>query len=243
MKLATYADKPRLEEIINDPLLKTWTACDLVGDQHRSADSYLAIPSFAVIGTEGCFMAHNIGKGRYVVHTNLLPQWRGTAALRAAREALRVAFLQTDATELVSMVPDNIPQALWFAKAMGMKVAFTRPSCWPAMGKWWPATFVEMTLDDWIRTGACSTKGRWFHDKLNDNSHPDDPVHDAYVGAAVEMISAGKVSKAVRTYNRWAAFALYQPIKVLSDSPLRIDIRSHVLRVEEGNFNVEASHA
>lgn len=242
MRIATYLDKPRLEEIICDPLLRTWTAFD-GADPSVDVDRYLTIPSFAVVGEEGCFLAHNIGKGRYVIHTNLLPEWRGTKALRAAREALRIAFLETDALELVSMVPENMPHALWFAHAMGFKTAFTRQGIWPAAGKWWPMTFVEMNIDDWIRQGHCRDKGEWFHAKLEDKTHGPDKVHDDYVGATVEMISSGRTSKAVRTYNRWAKFALYEPIKVLSDDPLRIDIRSHVLRVEEGNFNVEASHA
>lgn len=242
MRIATYADKARLERIITDPLLRTWTAFD-GADPSCDAGRYLTIPSFAVIGDEGCFLAHNIGHGRYVVHTNLLPECRGAQAIRAGREALRIAFLQTDCTELVSMVPGNMPHVRWFAKAMGFRHAFTRTNLWPVAGTKFDMDFVELTVDDWIRQGHCRTKGEWFHEKLNDNSHGPDPVHEDYVGAAVEMISSGRVSKAVRTYNRWAAFALYDQIKVLSEDPLRIDIRSHVLRVEEGNFNVEASHA
>lgn len=238
MRLATFADKAFIQSIINDPLLTTWTAFD--GATGCDAAYFLTIPSFAVVGEEGVFLAQNIGRGRYVVHTNLLPECRGAAALRAARDALRIAFLQTDCTELVSMVPANLPQALWFATAMGMKKAFTRKAMWPAAGMFFDMTFVEMSIDDWIRTGACAEKGKWFHDRLDRRTHGEDPIHDAYVGAAVEMVLAGRVHKGVLAYNRWAAFALYEQIKVLSNTPLRIDIRDCVLRVEEGDFTVEA---
>lgn len=242
MRLATYLDKARLEAIITDPVLRTWTAFE-GADPGCDANRYLTVPSFAVIGDEGCFLAHCIGKGRYVVHTNLLPTCRGTEALRAAREALRIAFLTTDCLELVSMVPGNMPHVLAFAKLMGMRTAFTRSGIWPAAGMLWGMTFLELTIDDWIRTGVCKEKGQWFHRYLGDNSHAEDSIHDAYVGATVEMIEANRARKAVKVYNRWAKLALYEPIEVLSEDPLRIDIKSHVLRVEGGNFNVEACHA
>lgn len=233
------ADKAQVEAIVRDPVLTTWTLFDGAGQVDITR--FLVPPSFTILGDEGCFLLDCIGPGRYAVHTNLLPHCRGVAALRAAREATHLTFIQTDCTEVVSMVPGNMPHVLWFAKAMGMQVAFNRQNLWPAVGRLWNVSFMSMSIDDWILEGHCSAKGRWFHEKLADANHPEDPVHDFYVGAAVEMVQAGNVQKAVSVYNRWAAFALYEQIKVLSEQPLRIDIRSHVLRVEEGNFHVEDS--
>jgi hypothetical protein len=243
MRFATLADKPAVEAIVMDPRLMTWTAFD-GADRNIDVSRFLS-GGFTVLGDEGCFLADKISDGRYVVHTNLLPDCRGLAAIRAAREAAKKAFIETDCTQLVSMVPDTIPHALLFAKSMGMRVDFVRKGLWPAEGRKWDVSFLSMSIDSWIRSGECSEKGRWFHDKLWAHdpgaAHPDDGVHDCYVGAAVEMIAAGNVQKAVRVYNHWAAFALYEQIRVLSEQPLRIDIRSHVLRIEDGDFIVEKS--
>lgn len=243
MRLATPADAAYVEACVMNPLNRTWIVnCVNPDDTMKLAASvYLTPPSFSVVGEEGCFLAHCIGPGRHVVHTNLLPGCRGTSALRAAIEAKRIAFLETDCVELVSVVPGYMPHALWFAKMMGMKVQFERKAVWEMMDKRWDLTFVGMTIDDWVLSGECKEKGQWFHDKLGETNHREDPVHDCYVGTAVQMIAAGNVHKAIAIYNRWAAFALYEQIAVLSEHPLRIDIGSHVLRVEEGDFNVEAT--
>lgn len=240
MRLATLDDKARVEEIVNDPRLRSWYAEE--GAPPCDAARYLAAPSFTVIGEEGCFLAHAEGD-RHVVHTNLLPAWRGAKALDAARRALAVAFLETPCTELVSMVPDSIPQAMWLARPMGMRTLFRREGCWHWRGRAYGMTFVSLAIDDWILSGACRAAGVSFHDRLPQVSHAPEDVHDSYVGAAFEMVRRGQVEKAVTVYNRWARFAMFETIAVIGENPLRIDIRDCVLRVEEGDFSVEAKHA
>lgn len=244
MRLATMADKDRIEEICNDPVLRVWTAFD--GAPPCEATKYLTAPSFSVIDERGCFLALNLDPGRYVIHTNLVPDCRGQDAEHACDEALSVAFIKTDATELLTMVPASVPQAKVMARRMGFRHLFGRPALWPAGGVRHDVGFYGLTLSDWIARGSCADKGRWFHERMHElraDSHPADPVHDAFVGAAVAMIVAGNVSKAVETYNRWARFALYQPVAVVSTDPLLIDIRQCVLRVEGDQFFVEAPHA
>ena len=244
MRFATLADQAAVEAICNDPLIRVWTAFE--GAPLCNAEKYLTHPSFVVIGDEGCFLAQSYGEARYCVHTNLLPHCRGAQAMRVAREALRMAFVQTDCRELVTMVPADNPQADWMARAMGFRLVFKRVSLWPGLLGRHDVRFFSMSIDDWISTGACSDSGRWFHDKLQAHElveHPDDPIHHAYVGAAVEMIRVGNVDKGLAVYNRSARFAFYEPVRVVSNDPLRIDIRDCVLRVEGGDFNVEACHA
>lgn len=245
MRLATIADKPRIEEICNDPLIRVWTAFD--GAPACNATRYLTEPSFSVLGDDGCFLAHNIDPTRYVIHTNLLPSCRGERAVEASKKALALAFLTTDASELLTMVPATIPHARLLARQMGFRYLFTRRAVWPALGEMHNMGFFSLTLDDWILSGNCVSTGEDFHQRLHVElgapAHAADPAHDAYVGAAVEMVLAGQVDKAIAIYNRWAKFALYQPVAIVSRDPLRIDIRQCVIRVEGAQFFMEAPHA
>ncbi len=245
MRLATMEDKDQVEAICNHPQIRVWTACD--GAPTCDAAKYLAAPSFSVLDDRGCFLALNLDPGRYVIHTNLLPSCRGAQAVTACREALGVAFLQTDAVELLTMVPANMPHVKMLARRMGFRHQFDRRAFWPVGGMKFDIGFYRLGIDDWIRSGVHQFEGIAFHQRLHGelggSPHPTDPVHDCYVGTTAQLIHAGNVEKAVETYNRWARFALYQTIQVLSDHPLRIDIRECVIRIEESQFFREAHHA
>lgn len=245
MRFATTADKERVEAIVNNPLLRVWNSFE--GAPPCDAAKYLTAPSFTVLGDEGCFLALCIDPGRYVIHTNLLPHCRGADAVMAAFEALALAFIRTDAVELLTMCPATLPHAKMLARRMGFRHQFDRKALWPAGGERHDIGFYSLTLSDWISGGACGAVGERFHDRLHHelgaDAHPADPIHDAFVGAAVEMVLAGNVSKGIDTYNRWARFALYEPVEVISTDPLRIDIKQCVLRLEEAQFFVETPHA
>lgn len=245
MRFATVSDIPRIEEICNDPVIRVWTACD--GAPACDAAKYVSAPSFTILGDEGCFLLHCLDKGRYAVHTNLLPAYRGELALAACKEALAMVFLATDALELVTYVPKVIPQAAVMARTAGFRHLFDRAALWPVQGELYSIGFYGMSLDDWVIRGHCKESGERFHERLHVElgapSHADDPPHNCYVGAAVEMILAGNVRKGVTLYNRFARFAGYQPVKVVSTDPLRIDIRDCVLRVEGDSFYREAENA
>lgn len=245
MRLATPADVQRIEEVCNHPLIRVWTACD--GAPPCSGAQYVTAPSFSVIGEEGCFLAKHLDPGRYAIHTNLLPEHRGEFAVEAAKAALAVAFLQTDAMELVTFVPATIPHARLLARRMGFRFLFNRGSIWPVNGERYGMGFYSLTLDDWIASGACQAAGAAFHDRLHGELHVEahghDLIHDSYVGAAIEMIRAGNVRKGIAIYNRWARFAFYESVRIVSEAPLRIDIRQCVLRVEGDQFFMEAQNA
>jgi hypothetical protein len=107
-----------------------------------------------------------------------------------------------------------------------------------------------VTLQDWLRTApGLEEKGAWFHDRIEaefarlgvpDLAHPDDPVHDRYVGAACEMLAGGQPIKALSVYNRFATFGGYEPARLVSLDPLHIDIGNAVLAVADGDFTVTA---
>jgi hypothetical protein len=244
MRLATPDDYPRIEVICNDPGVRLW-ACD---GAPPFSTSRLVPPSFAVLGVEGCFLAMSIEPSRYMVHTNILPDFRGELARIASEEALRIAFCQTDALELETLTPVTIPHAQLFARQMGFRYRFTREKLWPWRGELHNVNFLSMSILDWALSGSCRDAGEAFHQRLHDelgqSAHPDGAAHNAIVGAAVEMVRAGRAHKAVAFYNYWARVAGYQRIQIVSLDPLRIDIHQCVLRVEGDQFFIEeASHA
>jgi hypothetical protein len=240
MRVATLADRPRIEQICNDPRIRAWTAPDGAG--LCSALKYLTPPNFSVVFDLGCWLAQYVDQGRYIIHTNILPEARNRAPALCA-QALQLTFTHTDAEDLLTMVPQTIPHAKLMARRMGFHKAFERKAVWPVAGVKYDMEFYRLGLFDWILSGACAEAGAAFHHRLHGElgipAHPDDPAHGAFVGAAAEMIRAGLHLKAVRIYNRWAVWALYQPIRMLSEEPLRIDIRQCVLRVEDGEFYIE----
>jgi hypothetical protein len=242
MRLATPEDFPRIEAICNEPELRAWAADGAPPfDANR-----IGAPNFAVVGEEGCFLAMAIEPSRYMIHTSILPAFRGHAAALASQEALKIAFCETDALELETLVPASIPHAHMFARQMGFRPRFVRERLWPWHGKLHSVAFLSMTVLDWALLGGCRAQGEAFHmrlDEVGELSHAHDPAHDMVVGAAVEMVRAGRPDKGVATYNYWARVAGYMPISVISRDPLRIDIRHCTVRVEGPDFHVEAPHA
>lgn len=242
MRFATLADKALIESICNHPEIRLWTACD--GAPLCDAAKYLLRPSFTVVDERGCFLALCIDHTRYVIHTNLLPNCRGDEAVRAAHEALTMAFIETDATELLTMVPATLPHAKSMARRMGFRHQFDRNGLWPVDGVRQAMGFYSMTLADWIAMGHLIEQGKWFHERLNHESavdHPDDPIHDAFVGAAVEMVRHNNIKKAIDIYNRWARFALYEQIRIAG--PGRIGFGRTIIRIEGDQFHTEAEYA
>jgi hypothetical protein len=90
-------------------------------------------------------------------------------------------------------------------------------------------------------------RGRWFHEKLESEltrlgiselAHPDDEIHDRFVGAAVEMCFGGQPSKGVVFYNRIACMLGWQQISIVDFNPLAIDIGSAILVMRGDDFIV-----
>lgn len=239
-RIATPEDNALLTSICMHPEVRRWTAFDGAPDFDPSA--YTDHPkSFAVIVNDGCFTCPALEQGAYAVHTNLLPSCRGAAALREAQHFLNFVFLHTDAEQLVSMVPANNPQTLWFARAMKFRETYRRPDVWLSGGVKHAMQYLRFDIDDWVlATRDLQALGHDFHEGLGEHqTHAEDPVHDAYVGAAWALIQAGQVDKAQRLYGRWARAAGYQPFEIVSRDPLRIDIGTCVLHMHGEEFTVE----
>ena len=241
MRFATYKDKALIESICNAPEIRMWTAFE--NAPACDADKYLASPSMvAVEEGVGCFLAKFIGYQKYVIHTNLYPSLSGKDKLRATKEALEMAFIRTGCVELQTMVPKNNMHANWFTNSVGFRKLFTRRKVWPQGGFMHDMDFYSMTIDDWIGHGECIDEGQAFHrflERRGHLSHDDDILHDAYVGATIKMMENGLIKKGEAIYNTWARFAGYEPMMVVSETPLIVDIRECVIRLENGELSIE----
>jgi hypothetical protein len=187
MRFATIADKETVEAICNHPLIRVWTAFE--GASPCEATPYLTPPSFTVMDERGCFLAQCIDPGRYVIHTNLLPECRGSAAIEAIKEALNLIFVYTDADELLTMVPVTIPHARVMAKSIGFRHLFDRPNFWPANGSRHEIGFYSLSFTDWATQGN---------------------LPGSFVAIVRKMILAGNGEKGVDAYNRFARFAMFE---------------------------------
>jgi hypothetical protein len=185
--------------------------------------------------------------GIYDVHTSFLENHRGSHAIRASREAYRWMFTHTDCMILQTRVPSFNKAAATFCRMVGATLEFTRKNAWPTEP---PAdmSYWSLKYEDWVRNASCLiASGRAFHTHLDEefarhkalhDNHPDEECHDRYVGACAEMIYGGQPEKAVVLYNRWARFAGYGTIAMVSRSPLLIDIGSALLMIENDNYRV-----
>lgn len=216
MRVAVPADKSLVEQICSHPEVRRWTAHD--GAPAFNADKYLQPPNICVIVEGGCFLGVSHGAARYEAHTNFVPTGRGRNVLAGVAQAMHHMFVNTDCETILTRVPVNNPAADWVTRRAGFRYLFTRPAYWPKDGVRHDMKQYEMTVEDWVRSGTCSATGRDFHARLPEGpDHPEDPTHDAYVGALVTMIGAGNVHKGVHLYNRYALFAGYAPVRQRSD--------------------------
>lgn len=228
-RLATPEDDALLSSIVLHPAVHASN-----GGGPFDPTQYTRHPkSFAVIVEGGCFLADALEQGAYAIHTNFLPEARGVNAVRASRQALHLAFTGTDAEALYTKVDASNLHTLWFAHAMGFQDTYHHSG----------TQFMRLDIDDWIVADAvCLETGADFHRAIETHgllTHDEDPVHDAFVGAARAMVEAIQYEKAERIYGRWARSAGYQPLTFISAEPVLIDIGSCVLRVQDGSFIVQ----
>jgi hypothetical protein len=185
--------------------------------------------------------------GVYETHTQVLPEGRGKWTLSMVRAALHWMFTRTDAVEIMTRVPRGNLGALALVRAIGGVHEFTNPRGWVQDGDPVPAAVYALRIQDWARKApGLQERGKWFHDQLvseyarlgvtKHEQHDDDDVHDRYVGLAAEMMMGGQPIKGAIFYNRWAVMADYQPISIVSLSPLTVDIRDAILCVRENSF-------
>jgi hypothetical protein len=190
--------------------------------------------------TDCAFLAHCLEPGVYEVHSMALPHVRGRYVAEAAKLSIQCMFFATPAVELLTRVVEGNVAATALTHLVGFSPEFVRKAAWqtdegPKDVSFYALRYPEwVKKQDWLRAG-----GEWLHSLLGDEvSHADDPAHDLYVGATVEMLLSGQVDKGCFFYNRWARFAGYETIEVVDYDPLTIDIRSHRVTLANGKVEV-----
>lgn len=253
-------DPDEINAVVNDPGVLRMAAVQ--GVDRIDVTSILAatfddgrLKNYALVADGGniLFLWHDLNT--YEVHTNFLKPDRakqsqnGPHIRNVCLAAYRWMFTRTDCTVLLTKIPHHNRAALIFSPLVGWTHEFTRKACWPTTdGELVDMTFSSLRYDDWIRkTPDLIRVGRQFHDKLSaefirhgheEKPHPDEDCHDLHVGACAEMILAGQLDKAVCLYNRWASFAGYEPMKLVSHTPAVLDIGTALLQVTGDGFKV-----
>lgn len=225
LALSRTFDATFLNVVANHPEVRPW----LGGEGEIDLGPVLAnADNVALVTDGGGFVLVRQEGGIYEAHSQFLPDSRGHTR-DAMRAVFDYMFTRTDCERIVTQVPDNNRGAMALAKIGRFREMF-RLEHTPRG----PTAFVGLTLEEWVQdTPALEADGKWFHDPVsqavkisapNIPDHPDEPSHDRAVGAAVRMIRAGNVFKGASFYNRWAAFAGFTSMRVLSVAPPIFDV-------------------
>lgn len=184
----------------------------------------------------------------YEGHT-IFPLGSGQHVGEAIRAALRWLFTRTDCQEVVTKVAKSNRAAGLMVRQVGFERLFDREAAWPETdGRMTAGSFFSLPLARWMQADPEAKRlGHEFHENLEAAkaakgsplpTHADDPAHDRAVGVAALMILAGNPAKGVWTYNRWARLAGYQPVDLVSVSPVVIDVRDALVTVQDGKMEV-----
>lgn len=241
------ASADRINAIANHPDVRRWVS----PEPERDLDLGMAIAdpmNIALTGEHGAMLFACLQQGVYEAHTMVLPEGRGRWALSFVQDCLSWVFCRTGAIELMTRVPKGNLAARALARAIHGTYCFTNPDGWAQDGNSIPADIFSLVIQDWMRTAPkLPERGQWFHTRLEEEfaaagkrepNHPDDAVHDRYVGAAMEMVFGGQLDKGVIFYNRWAAMAGYVPISVVCRDPVTIDIGTAMVVKSGDDFYV-----
>lgn len=192
------------------------------------------------------FMQHE--PGIYEAHTNFLKTHRGRYALNASLSAYQWMFTHTDCMKLLTRVPAFNKGAERFCLLVGAVKEFERAAVWPTEDGAIAMSYWSLPFDTWIKqTDSLLVAGHKFHEKAEAEyarlgklfpGHPEDEFHDRMAGACCEMIYGGQPEKAVILYNRYACFAGYPGISLISKNPLLIDTGDAVLQVFDHDFKM-----
>jgi|SRR5580692_118136 hypothetical protein len=246
-------DADEINPILNDPSVFKYAA-------YEGLSSFDLSPLLAdkrnvlLMADHGGMVFHWQALGVYQVHTNFLKVPRGysgpgTYVLNACRAAYRWMFTHTDCVTLLTLIPAHNRAAAMFAPMAGWTKEFERTAVWPSVEDGLVnMSFLALRYDDWVRkTPELMLSGRDFHDQLEreferhgaqDKKHPDEGCHDLHVGACYEMIRGGQLDKAVILYNRWAQFAGYGSIEIVSHNPVVLNIGTCLIQIYGDTFKV-----
>lgn len=189
---------------------------------------------------DGGYILHKLAPGLYEAHSLALPSARGRPMVRLMREGFRYLFTATDALEVVTKVPATNEAADGLARIAGFREVFRRHGAWVDGSA---ISYRSLGYLDWALSDArCLREGREFHDVLHaatgHYNHPEDDAHDHMVGVTMLGVRAGNHIKAIGLYNRWAVFAGYAPVRIVSETPLVIDVIDAIVELRDSRLVV-----
>jgi len=192
-----------------------------------------------LIGEHGGCMLFKYYEGCYEVHSACLPSGRGRWMKDFAEAVLHFMFTQTDCIEVITRVPKGHIAARALTEAVGFHHHFTTlPECL-FRGAKVPCHIYLLALQDWaMRAPGLDERGAQFHAWLNrqvtsGTPHEDDPAHNRVVGAALDMMLAGRVNKALIWYNRWSIAARHSQIALVGTQPPQVRFDAGILTFAE----------
>lgn len=234
----------RINRVVNDP--SVLPDISLPGQESLDLSPVVGdLRNIILMCDEGGIIAHWREPGVYEIHTQFAERYRGVSAVRTTREMISWLFLHSPAMELQTKVPDCNAGAQGLVKAISGRFEFERAGAW--QGPQGPCGVAYYTLrwSEWLYSpwamGTLAARGEWFHGRLEaakraflapPDSHLADPSHDVNVGATIELIFAGAIDKALVLYARYARFAGYAEVRLISANPLIIDIQDAVLLID-----------
>ena len=231
-------------KIANDPDIKPWLAFE--GEGYLDLSPLVNNFNNVCLLTDcenGGYILENKGDGLYIAHTLSKKEARGEPMMTLTQEGFQYLFLETDCLEVSTYVPDNSKAAKRWTELSGFRPTFHRPEFLTVNGERVGATFHTMTYFDWVNGNpTLQVLGEFFHEFIESSighpNHPDDPIHDQWVGATYLGIQKKNVLKAVYQYNRWSAVSGYSPVEILNLEPPVINIGNVILEMFDGKMRV-----
>lgn len=230
-------DTAFFNDIANHPQVRPWLGGEGALDLTAAV---MNIANFALKTDGGGFILVQHEPGIYEAHSLFLPETR-RGSIKAMREGFDYMFVRTDCERIVTQVPDNNAPAAALAKLAHFRPMFRREEAERG-----PTAYVGLSVDEWAMENSSLEKdGEWFHDALENAKkekgstlpeHSHDPAHERAVGAALRMIRMGNYAKGLRFYNRWASFAGYAVLSLVSEQPLTVDVVDAVATFADGKM-------
>lgn len=236
----------RINAVLNDPAVRPWVAngSELIDLTAKVSDKN----NILLMGEHGGCMFYPLLSGVYEVHTQVTRPGRGDWTARLTDACARWMFTRTPCYEIMTRVPHGHIAARAAAVAAGMRHEFTRPQECRFRDHIVDVHIYSYRIQDWIeRADALVDTGREFHDMLHreadrlgvSGAHADDDNHNRYVGAAVEMIWHGQITKGVNFYNRWAQVSRHEQIRLMLSDPVTVKIDHGLcITISNGQFGV-----
>lgn len=183
----------------------------------------------------GCLFVHAM-PGLFEVHTAILPSGRGAWALEFIYTALSWMFINSEAWDIATRVPDGHIAAKAATIRSGARHEFTTTPGAMWHGKMTPMNTYSLRVQEWVgRANGLMETGEWLHRRMGEEAKRlgievkphghDDDAHYRYVGVCYLMTKAGQILKGVSLYNRWALLARHTPIYMIGEPDVvRMDI-------------------